>query len=51
MTPEQRNRAASALWGENEATSDQMQAALLIARKMKFRPKTMMGLDDEHKAR
>ena len=51
MTPEQRNRAASALWGEDEATSDQMQAALLIARKMKFRPKTVMGLDDEHKAR
>ena len=51
MTPEQRNRAASALWGEDDATSDQMQAALLIARKMKFRPKTVMGLDDEHKAR
>ena len=28
-----------------------MQAALLIAKKMKFRPKTVMGLDDEHKAR
>jgi hypothetical protein len=51
MTPEQRNRAASALWGEHEATNDQMQAALLIAKKMKFRPKTVMGLDDEHKAR
>ncbi len=51
MTPEQRNRAASALWSEDEATSDQMQAALLIAKKMKFRPKTVMGLDDEHKAR
>ena len=51
MTPEQRHRAASALWGEDEATSDQMQAALLIAKKMKFRPKTVMGLDDQHKAR
>ena len=51
MTPEQRNRAASALWGEAEATSDQMQAALLIAKKMKFRPKTVLGLDAEHKAR
>jgi hypothetical protein len=51
MTPEQRHRAASALWGEDEATNDQMQAALLIAKKMKFRPKTVMGLDDEHKAR
>jgi hypothetical protein len=51
MTPEQRNRAAFALWGEAEAISDQMQAALLIAKKMKFRPKTVMGLDDQHKAR
>jgi hypothetical protein len=51
MTSAQRNRAASALWGEDEATSEQMQAALLIAKKMKFRPKTVMGLDDEHKAR
>ena len=51
MTPEQRHRAASALWGEDEATNDQMQAALLIAKKMKFRPKTVMGLDDERKAR
>ena len=51
MTPEQRHRAASALWGTKEATSDQVQAALLIAKKMKFRPKTVMGLDDQHKAR
>jgi hypothetical protein len=51
MTPEQRHRAASALWGTDDATSDQMQAALLIAKKMKFRPKTVMGLDDQHKAR
>ena len=51
MTPEQRNRAASALWGEAEATSDQVQAALIIAKKMKFRPKTVMGLDGQHKAR
>jgi hypothetical protein len=51
MTPEQRHRAASALWGADEATSDQMQAALLIAKTMKFRPKTVMGLDDQHKAR
>ena len=51
MTPEQRNRAAAALWGEAEATTDQVQAALLIAKKMKFRPKTVMGLDDQRKAR
>jgi len=51
MTPEQRRRAASALWGGDEATNDQMQAALLIAKQMKFRPKTVMGLDDDRKAR
>ena len=51
MTPEQRHRAASALWGTDDATSDQMQAALLIAKQMKFRPKTVSGLDDDRKAR
>ena len=50
MTPEQRRGAASALWGDDEATNDQMQAALLIAKQMKFRPKTVMGLDDDRKA-
>ena len=52
MTAEQRRRAASALWRvDDEATNDQMQAALLIAKQMKFRPKTVSGLDDDRKAR
>jgi hypothetical protein len=51
MTAEQRRRAASALWRDDEATSDQMQAALLIAKLMKFRPKTVIGLDEDRKAR
>ena len=51
MTPEQRRRAASALWAEPEATSDHRQAALLIAKHMKFRPKTVMGLDEDRKTR
>jgi hypothetical protein len=51
MTAEQRLRAASALWGDHEASSDQMQAALLIAKHMKFRPKTVSGLDVDRKAR
>ena len=51
MTAEQRRRAASALWGADEAASDQTQAALLIAKQMKFRPKTVNGLDDDRKAR
>ena len=51
MTAAQRLRAASALWRDDQATSDQMQAALLIAKQMKFRPKTVSGLDADRKAR
>ena len=51
MTAEQRLRAASALWRDDQATDDQMHAALLIAKQMKFRPKTVAGLDDDRKAR
>jgi len=51
MTAEQRLRAAYALWRDEEATSDQLQAALLIAQQRKFRPKTVIGLDEERKAR
>jgi hypothetical protein len=51
MTSEQRRRAASALWATDEATNEQLQAAGLIAKQMKFRPKTVSGLDDDRKAR
>jgi hypothetical protein len=50
MTAEQRLRAAYALWRDQEATADQMQAALLIAQQRKFRPKTVIGLDEDRKA-
>ena len=51
MTAEQRLRAASALWRDDQAASDQTQAALLIAKQRKFRPKTVAALDDDRKAR
>jgi hypothetical protein len=51
MTNEQRLRAARALWAEPEAASDQAQAAGLIATQLKFRAKTVAGLDKEKKAR
>jgi hypothetical protein len=51
MTAEQRLRAAYALWRDAEATSDQRQAALLIAQQRKFRLKTVIGLDEDRKAR
>ena len=51
MTPEQRLRAARALWAEPDAAGDQAQAAGLIAQQLKFRPKTVAGLDKDKKAR
>jgi hypothetical protein len=51
LTLDQRTRAARAFWADPEATDDQVQAALLIAQQKKFRPKTIIGLDVDRKAR
>jgi hypothetical protein len=51
MTVDQRARAAHAFWADPDATDDQVQAALLIAQQKKFRPKTIIGLDIDRKAR
>jgi hypothetical protein len=51
MTLDQRTRAARAFWADPEATDDQVQAALLIAQQKKFRPKTVIGLDVDRKAK
>ncbi len=51
MTLDQRTRAARAFWGDPEATDDQVQAAFLIAQQKKFRPKTVIGLDLDRKAK
>ncbi len=51
MTAAQRQRAARAFWEDPDATDDQVQAALLIAQQKKFRPKTVIGLDLDRKAR
>jgi hypothetical protein len=51
MTSEQRQRAAHAFWSDPEATDDQVQAAFLIAQQKKFRPKTVIGLDLDRKAK
>jgi hypothetical protein len=51
MTPDQRQHAALAFWRDESATDDQVQAVLLISQQKKFRPKTVIGLDDERKAR
>ncbi len=51
MSLDQRTRVARAFWSDTEATDDQVQAALLIAQQKKFRPKTVIALDVERKAR
>ena len=51
MTFEQRHRAASAFWRDDTVAADQAQAVQLIAKHVKFRPKTIAGLDTEGKAR
>jgi hypothetical protein len=51
MTPDQRLNAARAFWLDEQATDDQVQAVLLIAQQKKFRPKTVISLDEGRKAR
>jgi hypothetical protein len=51
MTLEQRVRAARAFWQDEQASDDQVQAVRLIAQQKKFRPKSIVSLDDERKAR
>ncbi len=51
MTIDERQRVARAFWSDSEATDDQVQAALLIAQQKKFRPKTIVALDLDRKAR
>jgi hypothetical protein len=51
MTAEQRLQAARAFWLDDQGADEQVQAALLISQRKKFRPKTVMSLDEERKAR
>jgi hypothetical protein len=51
MTSDQRLSAAKAFWLAEEATDDQIQAVLIISQQKKFRPKTVLALDEDRKAR
>ncbi len=52
MTSDQRLRAARAFWADEQATDDdQLQAVLLIAQQKKFRPKSVLALDAERRAK
>lgn len=51
LSPLHRQKVAVAFWQADDAVDDQVQAALLIAQQKKFRPKSVLALDDERKAR
>src|SRR6059058_2133881 len=51
MTPDQRQLAARAFWRDESTMDDQLQAVLLISQQKKFRPKTVVALDEDRKAR
>jgi hypothetical protein len=51
MTPEKRQQAARAFWRDESTTEDQLQAVLLISQQKKFRPKTVVALDEDRKTR
>ena len=51
MSGAQRLAAARALWTADDAIDDQVQAALLIAQQKKFRPKSVLALDDDRKSK
>ena len=51
MTPYQRQHAARAFWRDEGTADDQLQAVLLISQQKKFRPKTVVALDEDRKAR
>jgi hypothetical protein len=49
MSRAQRMAAARAFWTDEQATDDQIQAAVIIAQQKKFRPKTVVHLDVDRK--
>jgi hypothetical protein len=51
MTSEQRLLAARAFWLDEQAENDQIQAVLLISQQKKFRPKSVVALDVDRKAK
>jgi hypothetical protein len=51
MTPAQRLDAARAFWLDEQAADDQIQAVMLISQRKKFRPKSVLALDIDRKAK
>src|SRR5207245_8530953 len=46
-----RQRAARAFWRDESTPEEQLQAVLLISQQKKFRPKTVVALDEDRKVR
>ena len=51
MPPDLRTTAAAAFWSDEQAALEQAEATALIARQIKFRPKSVLSLPVEKKAR
>ncbi len=51
MKPELKASAATAFWSDEQAALEQAEAVALIARQIKFRPKSVVSLTVEKKAR
>jgi hypothetical protein len=51
MSAEQRLQAARTFWLDEQALDDQLQAVMLISQQKKFRPKSVISLDVDRKAR
>src|SRR5262245_19998009 len=51
VAPERRTQAAEAFWRDENAYAEQTEAIATIAQRIKFRPKSVLGLPVEKKAR
>jgi len=51
LSPERKLQAADAFWQDENARTEQVEATLLIAQRLKFRAKSVQGLPRDKKAR
>ncbi|MGE3275358.1 MAG: hypothetical protein AB7O67_09615 [Vicinamibacterales bacterium] len=51
MSPEQRTAAAMAFWTDDQAAIERAEAVALISRQIKFRPKSVLALPVDRKAK
>jgi hypothetical protein len=51
LSSERRLKAADAFWRDENAETEQLEAITTIAQKMKFRPKTVLSLSNEKRAK